>query len=222
MNSKYLTYVAVVVAIVSVLSAAFIYIDMQNQIDSLKNNNNNNQAISVVDDEGNALTLSSVPQRIVSVAPSNTQILFAVGAGDRVVGVTDWDSYPYNFSAWIEAGNMTSIGGYSTPNKEVIASLHPDLIVATPINDVDIATLRASGYKVLVLNPNGVTGVLKDIAMVGTATGTEANASALVNSLNSQISAVTAKIIAANITEKPTVYYEVWAGTSYMTIGANC
>ncbi len=222
MNSKYVTYIAVIVAIASVLSAAFIYMDMQNQLNAHNNNIGNQQTIKVVDDEGNALILNSVPQRIVSLAPSNTQILFAIGVGNRVVGVTQYDTYPYNFSAWFEAGNMTSIGGFSTPNKEVIASLNPDLIVGTPINSVDITTLRSNGYKVLVLNPDSVRGVLQDISLVGLATGAEDNATSLVNSLNSQISAVTVKIGAANITEKPKVYYEVWAGTSFMTAGSTC
>jgi iron complex transport system substrate-binding protein len=223
MANKYITYVAVIVAIVSILSAAFIYINMQNEIDSLKTDDSNNQkTISVVDDQGTALTLTSVPQRIVSLAPSNTQVLYAIGVGNRVVGVTTYDNYPYNFSAWFEAGNMTCIGGFSTPNKEVIASLNPDLIVATPINDASVVTLRSLGYKVIVLNPTSITGVLKDISLVGLATGADENATALVNTINSQINAVTSKIASANITNKPKVYYEVWAGTSYMSIGSTC
>jgi iron complex transport system substrate-binding protein len=143
------------------------------------------------------------------LAPSNTQILFAVGVGDKVVGVTDYDHYPYNFTAWIAAGNMTSVGGFSTPNKETIASLNPDLILATPINDPDVVTMRSLGEKVLVLNPNDVNGVLKDITMVGQATGSTQNATNLVNSINTQINTITATIAAANLT-KPLVYYEVW------------
>jgi iron complex transport system substrate-binding protein len=143
------------------------------------------------------------------LAPSNTQILFAVGVGDKVVGVTDYDHYPYNFTAWIAAGNMTSVGGFSTPNKETIASLNPDLILATPINDPDVVTMRSLGEKVIVLNPNDVNGVLKDITMVGQATGATQNATTLINSINTQISTITAKIVAANLT-KPLVYYEVW------------
>ena len=137
--------------------------------------------------------LTAVPQRIISLAPSNTQIVFAIGAGNKVVGVTDYDHYPYNFTAWIAAGNMTSVGGFSTPNKETIASLHPDLILATPINDPDVVTLRSLGYKVLVLNPNDVTGVLQDIYLVGKATGADQNATTLVNSINNQINAIEAR-----------------------------
>ncbi len=87
--------------------------------------------------------------------------------------------------------------------------MHPDLILATIINDPDVVTLRSLGYKVLVLNPNNVTGVLQDISLVGRATGADQNATALVDTINNQISAITAKIAAANET-KPLVYYEVW------------
>jgi iron complex transport system substrate-binding protein len=172
-----------------------------------------------VDDEGTTTNLPSVPQRIISLAPSNTQILFAVGVGNKVVGVTDYDHLPYNFTAWIAAGNMTSVGGFSTPNKEAIATLNPDLILATPINDPDVVTLRSLGNKVLVLNPNDVNGVLKDITMVGKATGASQNATTLVNSINSKINSIDAKIAAAHVT-KPLVYYEVWYPDPLMSAGS--
>ena len=203
MVKKTIIYVAAVLIIVLVISGAFIYVNSNaNQPATQKN-------ITVTDDEGYVTNLTSVPQRIVSLAPSNTQIVFAVGVGNKVVGVTDYDHYPYNFTAWIAAGNMTSVGGFSTPNKEAITSLRPDLILATPINDPDVVTLRGLGDKVLVLNPNDVNGVLQDISMVGKAVGAEQNATALINTLNDKINAITAKIAAANET-KPLVYYEVW------------
>ncbi len=214
MNKKYALYIIAVIIIVSIISAALIYNG------NFSNSSSNNQnAISVMDDEGYTTNLTSVPQRIISLAPSNTQIVFGVGVGNRVVGVTDYDHYPYNFTAWIAAGNMTSVGGFSTPNKETIASLNPDLILATPINDPDVVTLRNLGYKVLVLNPNDVNGVLADINMVGKATGATQNATTLVNSLTSQIDAIQAKIAAANL-PKPKVYYEVWT-PPIMSAGEN-
>jgi iron complex transport system substrate-binding protein len=214
MNKKYALYIIAVIIIVSIVSAALIYNG------NFSNSSSNNQnAISVMDDEGYTTNLTSVPQRIISLAPSNTQIVFGVGVGNRVVGVTDYDHYPYNFTAWIAAGNMTSVGGFSTPNKETIASLNPDLILATPINDPDVVTLRNLGYKVLVLNPNDVNGVLADINMVGKATGATQNATTLVNSLTSQIDSIQAKIAAANL-PKPKVYYEVWT-PPIMSAGEN-
>jgi iron complex transport system substrate-binding protein len=205
MNKKYITYVAAILVLAVVLSGAFVYLSI-NQPGS----DNAQTTVSVVDDEGYVLNMTSCPQRIVSLAPSNTQILFAIGAGDKVVGVTDYDKYPYDFSAWIAEGNMTSIGGYSTPNKETIASLEPDLIVATPINDVDVVTLRTLGYNVLVINPDSINGVLHDIALIGNATGNQVGATSLADNIVNQINSVASKIAAANIQEKPKVYYEIW------------
>ena len=228
MNSKIITYAAVIVAIAAILSSAFIYTSMQNQINDLKNPNTPSpnptstpttspvstntpaQNITLVDDEGYVTTLTSIPQRVVSLAPSNTQIMFAIGAGNKVVGVTDYDDYPYNFSAWVAAGNLTSVGGYSTPNLEVVASLSPGLILATPINDPDVQTLRTEGYNVLVLNPNNVQGILQDISLVGRAVGADEGSISCINNINTQINAVQATIAAANVTEKPLVYYEIW------------
>jgi iron complex transport system substrate-binding protein len=205
MTNKTLIYVVTAIIIMSIITGAFIYANYG----AGSNNTSTSKNITVVDDEGYTTNITSTPQRIISLAPSNTQILFAVGVGDKVVGVTDYDHYPYNFTAWIEAGNMTTIGGFSTPNKETIASLNPDLILATPINDPDTVTLRNLGYKVITLNPNNVTGVLEDITMVGKATGASQNATATINSINNQINAVEAKIAAADL-PRPKVYYEVW------------
>src|SRR5665648_301371 len=213
MNKKYTIYIAAIIIIVSIVSATFIYFNYNTPSNQSTQNN-----IMVVDDEGYTTNLTSVPQRIISLAPSNTQILYAIGVGNKVVGVTDYDHYPYDFSAWIAAGNMTSIGGFSTPNKETIVSLEPDLILATPINDPDVVTLRNLGYKVLVLNPNDVKGILQDISMVGKATGADQNATALVASINDQISTITNKITAANVA-KPLVYYEVW-NLPLMSVGS--
>jgi iron complex transport system substrate-binding protein len=217
MNKKYAIYIAAIIIIVSIISSAFILSNY-----NPGSNNTETQNLSAVDDEGYTTNFTSVPQRIISLAPSNTQILYAIGVGERVVAVTDYDHYPYDFSAWIAAGNMTSIGGFSTPNKEIIASLNPDLILATPVNDPDVVTLRSLGYNVLVLNPNDVNGVFKDITMVGKATGADQNATALISLLNSQINTIEAKIATANL-PKPRVYYEIWTpplmsagGTSFI------
>jgi iron complex transport system substrate-binding protein len=165
----------------------------------------------LVDDEGYVTNLTAIPQRIISLAPSCTQILFAIGVGDKVVGLTTYDDYPYNFSAWIAAGNMTSIGGYSTPDMEAIATLHPDLILTDNINDASLPNMRSLGYKVLVLNPDSITGIDQDISLVGRATGAEPQATALIDNITSTINMVTAKIAAANITAPLKVYYEIWS-----------
>lgn len=165
--------------------------------------------VTLVDDTGYVFNLTSYPQRIVSLAPSNTQILFAVGAGDKVVGVTDYDNYPYNFSAWIAAGNMSSIGNYFNPAIEPIVALKPDLVVAADLS-LDAATkLRSLGYNVLTLDPKDLDGVLNDIILVGRATGNDVQAAAEVSNLSHRITAV--KNGVANATSMPKVYHEIWS-----------
>jgi len=232
-NSRYLTYVAVAITVVAIVSAVFAYtyynaqiVDLQQKIETLENTVaaqenelSKYRNLTLVDDHGFVLKLSSYPQRIISTAPSCTEILFALGVGDKVVGVDDYSNYPYNFSEWIKAGNMTSIGGFSTPNTEVIVSLKPDLILtAGTLNDENAKTWRSMGYNVLALDPHDINGVLQDIMLVGRATGSEAQAASLVNSINARINAVFEKL--AGVTEKPKVYYEIWYDP-LMSVGAS-
>jgi iron complex transport system substrate-binding protein len=162
-----------------------------------------------VDDYGYVVNLTSAPTRIVSLAPSNTEILFAVGAGNQTVGVTDYCDYPYNFTAWEDAGNMTSIGNYWHPAIEPIVTLKPDLILASgSASDEAAAKLRNLGYNVLILDAKTLNGVLNDIYMVGKATGHADEAATVVSGYRARIDAVTAKLV--NVTTTPKVYYETW------------
>jgi iron complex transport system substrate-binding protein len=206
LNRKYII-IAAVVAIVLIVSAAFAYVYYQGQEQAA------NSAIealhNLVDDQGYVTSLAAFPNRIISLAPSTTEILFALGLGDKVVAVTDYDNYPYNFTAWIAVGNMTSVGSFTTPNMEVIVSLEPDLILATGgVQKETVDTLRNLGYKVLVFDPANVAGVFTNIEVVGNATGKSAEATSLVNNLNSRIEAVVNKVATAE--SKPKVYYEVY------------
>jgi iron complex transport system substrate-binding protein len=204
LNQKYII-IAAVVAIVLIVSAAFGYIYYQGQA-----TNSTTEALhNLIDDQGYVTSLAALPNKIISLAPSNTEILFALGLGDKVVAVTDYDNYPYNFTAWIAAGNMTSVGDFTNPNMEVIASLAPDLILATSgVQKETVDTLRNLGYKVLVFDPANIAGVFKNIEVVGNATGKSAEATSLVNNLNSRIEAVVNKV--ATATSEPKVYYEVY------------
>jgi len=219
------TFCLSVITVVAVLSAAFMYLTYGNQITTLNDKISTLQQtvddqtaqlntfhnLTLVDDEGSVTTLTAIPQKIASLAPSNTQMLFAVGAGPNVVGMTDFDDYPYDFQSWINVyHNMTSVGGYGTVNKEAIATLNPDLILATTMNDQDTPALRDLGYKVIVIDPSSVNGVLQDILLVGRATGNDAKATAVINDINTKLNAIVTKVASLNQT-KPTVYYEIWA-----------
>lgn len=172
--------------------------------------------MELTDNTGYTLKLNQYPERIVSLAPANTQILFAVGAGDKVIGVTNYDKYPYNFSAWVEAKNMSSIGSYYHPAIEPIVALNPDLVVAALGSSDTAEQLRGLGYNVLTLNPKDIYGVLDNIILVGKATNHTAEATALVNSLQQRIDVVVNGV--KNAATRPKVYNEIYSDP-YKSVG---
>ena len=212
MKTKYIAATVVVIALIATASFMYLYYQGQTGLEPETLHN-------LVDDTGYKTSLDSVPKRVVSLAPSTTEILFALGLDTKVVGVSDYDNYPYNFTAWIAAKNMTSIGAFDNPNMEAIASLDPDLILTTAgVQAPTIDSLRNLGYKVLVLNPASINGVLQNIELVGNATGKNVEAAALINRIESRVEAVVNKV--ANET-RPKVYYEVWYDpTSLWTAGS--
>ncbi len=214
MNKKIAITVIALIAILSVSSVYAIY-TLQNKTPQTQG------TISITDSEGYTTNLTAVPNRIISIAPSITPILYEIGVGDKVVGLTDYDDSPYNFTAWFAAGNMTSVGGFSTPKLETIVTLKPDIIFTTDINDAMLPNMRNIGLNVVVVGPKSIDDIYQTIKLIGKATGAEDNATKLVNTLTDKINSVVTTINAANIEKKPTVYYEVWASNAgYMTIGS--
>ncbi|MFQ6000723.1 MAG: ABC transporter substrate-binding protein [Anaerolineae bacterium] len=143
--------------------------------------------VVVVDDAQRTVEIIGVPERIISLAPSNTEILFALGLGDRVVGVSDWSDYPP------KAREIEKVGGMPL-NKEKIVSLEPDLLLAAGItSSEDIAWMEEMGLVVLVLNSIDIEGVLRDIELVGRAAGAEEGATKLVTQMRTDYEAVVSK-----------------------------
>ena len=132
--------------------------------------------LSVVDDLNRTITLPSTPQRIVSLAPSITETLFAVGAGDQVVGVTDYCNYPE------EAKHKPRVGGVVNPSIETIVSLKPDLIILSMEGNVreDFNKLLSLGIPLFVTNPRTLSGIHKSIGDIGRLTGHREQATRLV------------------------------------------
>ncbi len=128
---------------------------------------------AVVDDVGRVVRLYTTPKRIVSTAPSITEILFAIGAGDKVVGRTDFDNYPP------EVKNIPSIGGFSTPSYEKIMSLRPDLVIAAKSFSKDLFEKIAAEVPVMVLDPHTLKDIANDIRKVGIITGYYRNSQAV-------------------------------------------
>ena len=201
---KSVKYVLATLIIVVLVVAVYAYIAHQG-VDEFEGGD-------LVDDMGYSLTLTSPPERIVSLAPSNTEILFAVGAGDKVVGVTNFCNYPYDFAAWIEAGNMTSIGSFKNPSVEPIIVLDPDLVLDSKQSVDAVASLRNLGVNVLVLDAKNISGVLRDILLIGRAADRYSEAVALESDLRQKIDAIANQ--AADATSTPKVYHEVYPSMS--------
>jgi iron complex transport system substrate-binding protein len=161
--------------------------------------------LSLKDDEGTAVTIPARPNRIVSLTPATTEILFAVGAGPRVKGVTDADDYPP------AAKQITQVVKLGAVDVEKIVGLGADLVIAggNSFNSPDsIAKLRSLGIPVVVVYAADVAGVFRDIGLVATAAGAAAAGASLVASLQSQVDAVVAAVATAGA-PRPRVFYEL-------------
>lgn len=162
--------------------------------------------VVVTDMLGRQIRLERAPEKLVSLAPSNTEILFAIGMGDKVVGVTQYCDYPE------EAKNKSKIGGYSTADIEKVVSLSPDLILTTRIHEKEVVpALERVGLKTFGLNPRTVDAVLDSVTLVGTVTGQVSAGDRLVKELKTRISAVTSKTDGIPPEKRPKVLYVNWS-----------
>jgi iron complex transport system substrate-binding protein len=157
----------------------------------------------VFDDLGRLVAINGTPQRIISLAPSNTEILFALGLGDKVVGVTDYCNYPP------EAQEKEKVMGYSTPNIEKIVALNPDLILAGYGNPIDVVyTLEGLGLTVFGIKTTDLDDLLNDIRTVGEITDKELEAQALTSEMAVGIQAITNQT--EELEQRPKVFYIIW------------
>jgi len=161
--------------------------------------------LEVTDQAGRVVKLEKIPERIVSLAPSNTEVLFALGLSDKVVGVTEYCNYPEAAKA------KPKIGGYSTVDLERTIAIEPDLILATNIHkDEIIPVLERLGLTVLTLDPKTLDEVLEAITLTGKCTGKQEAASQLVAEMRNRIRAVTDKTDNLSEAQRPRVFYVMW------------
>jgi iron complex transport system substrate-binding protein len=160
--------------------------------------------VTIVDDEGTEVTIEAEPQRIISLSPANTEIAHALGAGERMVGRTDWDDYPP------EALELTPVANFSGVVMEQLVALEPDLVLAGGNNLTqadDIVRMRDLGYPVVVVYPPDLPSVMADIALIGAAVGAEAEAGELVAAMQADFETITESVAA--VEARPRTFYEV-------------
>jgi iron complex transport system substrate-binding protein len=128
--------------------------------------------------------------RFVSLAPSTTETLFALGAGPEVVGVSQYCDYPP------QVLKMPKVGSFLTPNLEAIVGLRPTLIVGLEVssNDREIRALQQMGYRVLMVDDNSLAGIEDGITRIGAQTGHTAQARLLLDSMHARIRSVRAHL----------------------------
>src|SRR5882757_1844294 len=116
---------------------------------------------------GAGAAASTPPTRIVSLAPGVTEILFALGEGDAVVGVSQYCDYPP------AATRLPKVGTFLTPNVEAIAALRPDLIIGPGLSSSrrEVRTLEAMGYPTMTVDDNSLDRIEQSIALIGARTG---------------------------------------------------
>ena len=163
--------------------------------------------VTTKDAADRTVNIKAKPQRIVSLSPSITEDLFAIGAGDQVVGVTKYCNYP------AEATKREQIGGY-TPNTmslEKIVALKPDLVVAeSRVHAEVIPTLEQLGLTVYAINASTMDDVYTSLRALGQITGHSDDAAFVVTDMQTRIKLVTDKIASVAKDKRPTVFWEIW------------
>ena len=161
-------------------------------------------AITVKNADGSDFRLEEPAQHVISLAPSNTEILFALGASSQLIGREEFSNFPP------EAAEIPSVGGsMGKYNLEEIARLQPDLVLASPLTPSEaLQSLREVTPNVYVVpNPTELEGLFQNLLSVGALTGRQIEAELLVAGLRTRAEAVQEKVSSA--AEKPKVFYEL-------------
>ncbi len=165
--------------------------------------------LMITDDFNRTVVINGTPSKIVSMAPSCTEILFAIGAGDRVVGVTEYCNYPESVQ------NITKVGGVSTISLEKIVALNPDVVFGCELNGRKVfERLTSLGIPVVGFNPKNLSGIMNDIIVAGEVTGERRNATRLVEMMQLRIQKIVQK---TNNTYKPKVALITWHDPIWVT-----
>ncbi|CAN5568699.1 ABC transporter substrate-binding protein [soil metagenome] len=160
---------------------------------------------TLVDDDGTEVTVAAPPERILGHAPAITETVFALGAGERLVGGTDFDDYPAEAAA-----ALPDVATFTGVLMEQVVALEPDIVLAAGNNftsQEDIDRMRDLGMTVLVTYAESVDEVLADIELIGQAIDAAEEATAIVGGMEGRIAEVEAAV--ADIEDRPRVFYQI-------------
>ena len=168
--------------------------------------------VSVVDDTGHRVTLAQPAQRIVALAPHATELLFAAGAGAKVVGVVKFSNFP------APAAKLPQVGDYNQIDIERVLALHPDLLVVWESGNTgrQLAQLRAFGIAVFASEPVQLDDIATSILRLGQLAGTSATAQPAASQFRSKIASLGSRYATAPPVR---VFYQVWDKPLYTLNG---
>lgn len=148
--------------------------------------------------------------RIVSICPSNTEILYYLGLGEQVVGLDDHSDWPAEWQ------NLPRVGPDLTIDMDRVAALQPDLVIASlsvPGMEKNVDALRSMGIPHIVLNPSRIGEIAADIRLVGEATGQTKQAEQLAIHFDERVETIRQKT--SQFSQKPKLYWEWWPHPLY-------
>lgn len=163
------------------------------------------QSIVVKDQMGREVTITGYVEKIISLSPSNTEVAFALGLGDRLVGVTEFCNYPP------EAQDKEIVGGFATPSIEKIVELEPSLVLASTIHAEEVPRLEELGIPVLVVESSNLADLYTSILLVAAVTGVTPSGEALVASMEEKISVIGEIVSVVPVDDRIRVFYEVYS-----------
>lgn len=161
--------------------------------------------VIVTDQMGREVTITGIPERIISLSPSNTEMIFALGLGDRLVGITEFCNYPP------EVQGKEVVGGFADPNLEIILELGPNLVLASTFHKEAVLALEQHGIPVLVVESPTLAELYRSISLVAEVTGAVAAGEALVAQMQQRIQAVEKVVAVIDQEDRVRVYFEVYS-----------
>ena len=165
---------------------------------------------TVTDSLGHRITVPNKNLRIVSLSPGSTEILFAIGIRDELVGISDFCNYPPDL-----VKTKPRMGGFSTPNIEKIESVHPDVVILTSVVPIQIEKqLKKLGIKIFVAEPNSINQLMDNIYQIGKLTNHLDNAQQLIKSMEDRIGKIVERIQKKSI-HRVRTFIEIWYNPIY-------
>lgn len=163
--------------------------------------------LKMKDTTGTEITLPKAPQRIVSTSTAETEILFALGLGDRIVAVSDFDNYPE------EAKTKPKVGGVSAPNVEAVLAANADLVITgISIKEDALGKLRSLNLPLYKFEPKSIDDIFANVLVLGQLTDKQKEAQELVDKMKNEIDRIKTAVSAVKPEQKKKVYIEFSPG----------